>query len=681
MNAEERRLYRLRAEIERCGHRYHVLADPDVSDADYDRLYRELQELEARHPEWRSPDSPTQRVGAEPAAGFEPALHPVPMLSLENVTDEAEAREFGARLLRLLAPPHAEAEPSAQTRDEENAPITYTAEPKYDGVAVELSYHHGRLERGSTRGDGRVGEDVTHNLRTVRSIPLRLSGDPPEWLDVRGELFLSLEGFRSLNAARRDEGLESFANPRNAAAGTLRQLDPSVAAARPLDFFAYGVGRGQTELGAESHERLMQILGELGLKVNPRLGRSSGIEGAIEFHKALEAERESLPYEVDGTVIKVNSLELRTRLGELGRAPRWAVAFKFPARQETTRVHKITAHVGRTGVLTPVAHLEPIGIGGVIVSNASLFNQDEVDRLDVRTGDRVLVERAGDVIPRVVQVMPSGGRHRGRRYRLPERCPVCGAATLREEGEVAVRCPSLSCPAQIKERLLHFAGRSALDIDGLGPKLIDLMVERNLVTRPSDLFALTVPVLSELERMAEKSATNLQGAIERARETTLPRLLYALGMRHVGTQLAQVLANRYGDLGPLQDAPIEQLEVIDEVGPTIARSVHAYLHDPANAREIARLSELLHWPQSAPSQSTSAALAGKTFVITGTLSAPRSEIRARIATAGGKVTGSLSGKTDYLVAGEKPGSKRARAQELGVQVIDEDELGRLIERD
>ncbi|MFQ5700007.1 MAG: NAD-dependent DNA ligase LigA, partial [Myxococcota bacterium] len=635
MNAEERRLHELRAEIERCNTRYYVLDDPDVSDAEYDRLYRELQDLEARHPEWVTPDSPTQRLGAEPAEGFEPVVHPVPMLSLENVTQEDEAHAFDARLRRLLPPAH---------RDD---PIHYTAEPKYDGVAVELSYHHGRLERGSTRGNGHVGEDVTHNLRTVRPIPLRLSGEAPEWLDVRGELFLGLEGFRALNAARREEGLETFANPRNAAAGSLRQLDPRVAAARRLDFFAYGVGRGEAELGADAHVQLMERLAGLGLKVNPRLGRFCGIEGAIEFHHKLEAERDRLPYEVDGTVIKVDSLALRRQLGELGRAPRWAVAFKFPPRQETTRVREITAHVGRTGVLTPVAHLEPVAIGGVTVSNASLFNQDEVDRLDVRAGDRVLVERAGDVIPRVVQVLPAPGRRRGPRYRLPTRCPACGAATVREEGEVAVRCPSLSCPAQVKERLLHFASRQGLDIDGLGPKRIDQLVQTGLVRGPADLFTLDVPKLAALERMAQKSATQLVDAIERARETTLPRFLYALGIRHVGTELARVLANRYGDLGPLQAAPVEQLEAIDEIGPTIARSVYAYLHDPANAREIERLCKWLRWPPSTPSQSTHAPLAGKTFVITGTLSAPRSEIRERIAHAGGNVTGTLSRKTDY----------------------------------
>jgi DNA ligase (NAD+) len=586
------------------------------------------------------------------------------MLSLDNVATVEEAEAFDARLRRLLGTDEA---------------ICYTAEPKYDGVAVELTYASGRLEVGSTRGDGRVGEDITHSLRTVRSIPMRLLPGAPDLLDVRGEVFMGIEGFRELNASRLAEGLEPFANPRNATAGALRQLDPRLAAERPLDIFVYGAGRGEEALGARSHVELMERLRGLGLRTNERLVRSNGTAGVIEFHRSLEAERDSLPYEVDGSVIKVDDLELRRRIGELARAPRWAVAFKFPARQETTRIREIRAYVGRTGTLTPVAELDPVPIGGVTVSHASLFNQDEVDKLDARAGDTVLVERAGDVIPRVVKVIPERRSEGAQPYRLPRVCPSCGSETLRVEGEVALRCPNLSCPAQVKERLRYFASRGALDIDGLGAKLVDQLVECGIVTRPSDLFELDLETLAGLERMGRRSAENLMAALERARSSTLPRFLYALGIRHVGAHVASVLAARFGDLQPILDAPVEQLEAIDEIGPTIAQAVHDHLHAPANLAEIERLRQHVRWEPAAPSAPTGAPLAGKTFVVSGTLSAPREEIKRRIRTAGGKVTGAVSSRTDFLVAGEKPGSKRAKAEELGVEILDEAGLERLLE--
>jgi DNA ligase (NAD+) len=666
MEEKRRRLEELRGAVRAHDHRYHVLDDPSISDAEYDRLFRELREIEAEHPEWVVPDSPTQRVGGPPVEGLAQVEHPVPMLSLDNVATLDEATAFDARVRRLIGT---------------EEPVCYTAEPKYDGVAVELTYVAGQLEVGSTRGDGRVGEDVTHNLRTVRSIPMRLQPGAPEILDVRGEVFMGIEGFRALNQRRLEQGLEPFANPRNATAGTLRQLDPRLAAERPLDIFVYGVGRGEEALGARSHGELVERLRALGLKTNDRLARSVGTEGAIEFHRTLEAERDSLPYEVDGSVIKLDDLALRRQLGELGRSPRWAVAFKFPARQETTRVLEIRAYVGRTGTLTPVAELEPVPIGGVTVSHASLFNQDEVDKLDVRSGDTVLVERAGDVIPRIVKVIRERRPARTRKYRLPPSCPACGSKTRRLEGEVALRCPNLSCPAQVKERLRYFASRAALDIDGLGSKLVDQLVEKGMVERPSDLFTLELETLAALERMGETSAENLLAAIERASRTTLPRFLYALGIRHVGAHVAAVLAARFGDLDPILDAPVEQLEAIDEIGPTIARAVHEHLHEPANLEEIERLRRAVHWEAVEPSGPTQAHLAGKTFVITGTLAAPRAEVKRRIEALGGKVTGSVSSKTDYLVAGDKPGSKRAKAEELGVEVLDEPGLERLLEPD
>jgi DNA ligase (NAD+) len=667
MADHRRRLEELRGEIARHDYRYHVLDDPLISDAEYDRLFRELLELEAAHPELVTPDSPTQRVGGAPLEGFATVEHVIPMLSLANGSNVEEVLAFDTRLKRML---------------ESEDPIAYTAEPKYDGVACELLYEEGRLALGSTRGDGRTGEDVTHSLRTVRSIPLRLRSEgAPPLLEVRGEVFMPLAEFDRLNRERADEGLEPFANPRNATAGTLRQLDPAVSASRPLDIFVYGIGRGGEALGASSHRGLLERLRELGLKVNPHLGGGTGIESAIEFHTQLEREREELPYEVDGTVIKVDSFELRERLGVLNRSPRWAIAFKFPAHQETTTLREIRPYVGRTGTLTPVAVLEPVRIGGVTVTHASLHNQDEIDRLDVRKGDTVFVERAGDVIPKIVKVVKEGRRPGARRYALPESCPVCGSQTVRLEEEVAVRCPNLECPAQVKERLRHFAGRSALDIDGLGEKLIDQLVERGLVRRPSDLLDLQLDQLSALDRMGEKSSQNLLAAIERARETTLPRLLIGLGIRHVGERIAEVLARTYGDLDALLSAPREDLEAVDEVGPTIAESLRRTLDDPANRGEIERLAERLQIRPPDPAPIAAGAVEGRTFVLTGTLSEPRDKLKKQIEANGGRVKSSVSSRTDYLVAGARPGSKLTKAEELGVEVIDEQALLELLAHD
>ena len=665
MADDRERLEELRELIRLHNYRYHVLDDPLISDAEWDALFRELREIEARHPDWISPDSPTQRVHGEPAPGFETVEHAVPMLSLDNATSAEEIRAFDARVRKFLS------------REE---PLVYSMEPKYDGIAVELLYEKGVLAVGSTRGDGRTGEDVTHNLRTVRAIPLRLRGTPPELLEVRGEVFMPLAAFRTLNEERLEQGLQPFANPRNSTAGTLRQLDPKIAAARPLDIFVYGIGRGEAELGASSHSELLERLRDLGLKTSDLRETSLGAEGAIAFHEKLEAGRDSLPYEVDGSVIKVDELALQKRLGTLTGRPRWAIAFKFPARQATTRVVGIETSVGRTGALTPVAVLEPVGIGGVTVVHASLHNQDEIERLDVRVGDTVFVERAGDVIPKVIRVVLEKRPKRTRRYRLPETCPVCDAGVERPEGEVVTRCPNRRCPAKLRERLRHFASRGALDVDGLGEKLVDQLVDAGLVSKPSDFFGLTLEQLSGLERMAEKSATNLLSALETARDVSLARFLYALGIRHVGERVAEVLATSFPETRALLEAPREAIEEIDEVGPTIAESVRLYLDDPENREEIDWLLAELRiqtGPAVEPVEESDA-LAGKTVVITGALSIPRSTWKKRLLAAGAKVTGSVSGKTDYLLAGENAGSKLEKARELEVEVVDETRMKELL---
>jgi len=520
---------------------------------------------------------------------------------------------------------------------------------------------------------------VTHNLKTIRSIPLRLRADPPPLLEVRGEVFMPLQEFDRLNRERLAQNLEPFANPRNATAGTLRQLDPRVSASRPLDIFVYALGRGGEALALGCQGELMARLAQLGFKLNPRRAESVGLEGATAFHSELERDRDGLPYEADGSVVKVDDFALRERLGELERSPRWAIAYKFPARRETTRVKEIRAYVGRTGVLTPVAVLDPVRIGGVTVVHSSLHNQDEVARLDARVGDTVIVERAGDVIPKVVKVVkkkrPSGTKS----YRLPSTCPVCASPTVRLKDEVALRCPNLGCAAQVKERLRHFGSRRALDIDGLGEKLIDQLVERDLVHRPSELFGLERETLIELDRLAAKSADNLLQAIERARDAPLERFLYALGIRHVGERLAGVLAQHYGSLDALLEASPEDLEAVPEVGPIIAESVRVFLDDRANREEVERLRGALRLPSApAPLRSKVHGLGGKSFVLTGSLSEPRTRVQERIEAVGARVTSSISKQTDYVVSGESPGSKLRKAEALGIAVIDETELRRLL---
>jgi DNA ligase (NAD+) len=656
----------LRRTLEYHNHRYHVLDDPEIADAAYDRLLAELRDLEARFPDLASPDSPTARVGAPPLERFESAVHSLPMLSLDNAFDEGDVREFHRRVQRLL---------------EMETPVHYTAEPKVDGVAVELVYRQGGLALASTRGDGVTGEVITANVRTIRALPLRLQAGsvmPPELLEVRGEVFISREGFRKLNRERAAEGLPLFANPRNAAAGALRQLDSRITARRPLDIFCYGVGRVEGPVFRTQGE-VLEGLQALGLKVNPLVRAGLSLEAVLAFYHDLARRRPDLPYEIDGMVIKVDRRDHQDALGATSRSPRWALAWKFAAIQETTRVLAIEVQVGRTGVLTPVAHLEPVSVGGVLVSRATLHNQDEIRRKDVRVGDRVLVQRAGDVIPEVVKVIPGARTGSETAFQMPAACPACGGATFREADASALRCINANCPAQLKERIRHFASKGALDIDGLGRKLVDQLVDRGLVTSFADLFQLTAETLADLERMGSKSAQNLVEAIRASQFVDLERLLFGLGIRHVGEHVAGILAARYGSLEAVMQASREDLEAMDGIGPAVAQSLVEFFAQPTNRQLMTRLVAQglrITVPRGAERQT----LAGRTFVLTGTLSGmTRAQAKARIETAGGRVAASLSRRTDYLVAGAGPGSKLVQARQIGVAVIDEASLEQMLE--
>lgn len=663
-----RRIDRLVSEIRRHDVLYYVEDRPEISDAEYDRLLRELRELEAAHPDLVRPDSPTQRVGAPVrGAGFPPFAHRVPMLSIDNAMDEGELRAFDERVRRLL---------------QSDAPVEYAGELKLDGAALELVYEHGRLAVGATRGDGRVGEDVTPNVRHVLTVPDRLSGGhAPPRVSVRGEVVLPRRAFARLNRERVERGEEPFVNPRNAAAGSLRQKDDvDVERLRSLEFRAYALAEGRPR-SVDTQMKVLDQLRAWGFHVTRESELCPDIGAALAFHARMQARRDSLPIEADGTVFKVNRLSLQEELGELPRAPRWAIAFKFPPQQETTVVEAIEVQVGRTGALTPVAKLRPVFVGGVTVSNASLHNQDEVERKDVRVGDTVVVQRAGDVIPQVVAVVPAKRPAGTRPWRMPKRCPVCHSDVVRLEGEAVTRCPNLDCPAQLKNNLLHLAGRGALDVDGLGEKLVEQLVDGGHVKRISDLYRLDAATLLGLERMGERSAANLLAALEGSKRTTLARFLIALGIRHVGEGVAELLATHFaGDLDALMAAPREELEQIEGVGPTIAESVVRFFADRRNRHEIERLRELgVHWPRGERRRRGEGPLAGKTFVLTGGLaSMTRDEARVRIEEAGGKVTGSVSKKTDYVVAGEDPGSKLRKAQELEITVLDEAGLLRLL---
>lgn len=656
----------LRDQLHYHSYRYYVLDDPEISDAEYDRLFRELEDLEAQHPELITPDSPTQRVGAKPAESFESYRHTLPMLSLDNALNEEEFLAFDERTKRALGTA---------------ADLEYVCEPKLDGLAVELVYENGTLTVGATRGDGFVGENVTQNIKTVKSIPLKLLADKnviPERLEVRGEVILGIKEFENINRIREENGEPTFANPRNAAAGSLRQLDPKVTASRPLDMFCYGIGQ-VTGMAFTTQWQVLQTCNELGLKVNPNIRKCIGVDQVLKYYRDIAEMRDSLPYEIDGVVIKVNDFALQERLGVRSRSPRWAIAYKFPARQETTQILDIIAQVGRTGVLTPVAVMRPVNIGGVEVSRATLHNQDEIDRKDVRVGDWVVVQRAGDVIPEVVQVIKSKRSGKEKKYKLPEKCPVCGSETVRLEGEAARRCVNPSCPAQLKERIFHFASKRAMDIDGLGSKLVDQLVEKGLVKNVADLYFLDKKQLTSLERMAEKSADNLLEAIESSRHRSLDRLLFALGIRFVGEHVARVIVKAFGSLERIENATEEELTAVYEVGPQVAKSVVEFFSKQENREIIERLRAGGVEIKEEAVEKTKDLLDGKTIVFTGALQTfTRHEAQDLVEKLGGRASSSVSKKTDFVVIGENPGSKAEKARSLGVTVLTEEDFRQIV---
>lgn len=655
----------LRKEIEYHNYRYYVLDDPVISDVEYDALMRELEELEERHPEFKTPNSPTQRVGAPALEEFGTVTHTIPMLSLANAMEEEDVIEFDQRVKRFL---------------KTDTEIEYVAEPKLDGVAVELIYEGGEFAVGSTRGDGVTGEDITQNLRTIKTIPMHLIEKevaPPERLEVRGEVYMEVEDFKELNKKRQESGESLFANPRNAAAGSLRQLDSSVTTQRPLKIFCYNIGevRGRE---FESQWELLQTLPKWGLRVNPLIHRCKNIQDTINYYTEVNEFREEQPYEMDGVVIKVNNFELQRRLGEVSRSPRWALAYKFPAKQETTKIINIKAQVGRTGALTPVAEMEPVRIGGVEVKRATLHNQDEIDKKDVRIGDTVVVQRAGDVIPEVVKVVPSKRTGAEKKFTMPDKCPVCGADVVRLPGEAVHRCISISCPAQLKGRIKHFASKRAMDVDGLGVKLIDQLVDTGMVKDIADLYYLKEHDFVPLERMAEKSAQNLLQALEKSKRPSLARFIYALGIRLAGEHISQVLAQRLGSLNGFFQVTEEELLEIPEIGPEVAQSVVRFFRDRANREEIERLRKA-GVKLEEKREEKEELLKGMTFVFTGVLEEmSRNEAKDLVEELGGEVASSVGKKVDYVVVGKDPGSKYAKARELGLKIIDEEEFKKLV---
>lgn len=663
----ERQIELLRQQLHYHNYRYYVLDDPQITDAEYDQLMRRLQELEALFPELIQPDSPTQRVGATPLEAFGTVLHSLPMLSLDNAFSAEEVRDFDARIRRQLG---------------QNDAIDYVAEPKIDGLAVELVYVDGLFVQGSTRGDGVRGEDITQNLRTIKTIPLRLivaaHAPPPQRLEVRGEVYMTKRDFQRLNARREEEGEPTFANPRNASAGALRQLDSRITARRPLAMFCYGVG-GIEGVTFQTHWDVLQSLGRWGFSINPHIAQCHGIDAALTYYERLSQQREELPYEIDGVVIKVDALARQEALGTRSRSPRWALAYKFEPKQAVTRVKEIAVQVGRTGALTPVALLEPVQVAGVEVSRASLHNPDEVARKDVRSGDWVMVQRAGDVIPEIVEVLKERRTGAEKPFEMPTRCPICGFAVVRLEDEVVPRCVDLSCPAKLKESIVHFASKRAMDIEGLGDKTVDQLVECGLVKDISDLYGMTKEDVLKLDRLADKSASNLIAAIERSKQTTLPRFLYALGIRHVGEHVADVLARQYSDWQALQRAGYEELQSIHEIGPRIAQSIVAFFQDIGNQEVLEKLhgSGVRAVPQQRPA--VDHALRGKTFVFTGELQTyTRAQAKRLVEARGGRVTSSVSGSTSYVVAGADAGSKLDQARKFGASVLTEDEFQALL---
>ena len=653
----------LHQQLHQHNYRYYSKDDPLISDAEYDQLLRELQALETKYPELISTDSPTRRVGAAPLKEFGEVRHEVRMLSLDNSFTDEELADFDRRVRERLG----------------EDMVEYAAEPKLDGLAVSLLYQDGQLLRAATRGDGESGEDVTENVRTMASVPLKLAGQGiPETLEVRGEVYLSHAGFETLNQLAEAEGQKPFVNPRNAAAGSLRQLDSSITARRPLEMFCYGVGKVAGGTLANTHVEILAQLQSWHLRVYDDVQVVSGVEGCIGYYQRYQQQRQQLPFEIDGVVFKVNRLEQQDALGFVSRAPRWAIARKFPAEERESTVLGIDIQVGRTGALTPVARLQPVFVGGVTVTNATLHNADEIRRKDVRSGDRVIVRRAGDVIPEVVRVLKEKRNKGATEFHMPSACPVCGSLVTRAEGETVARCSGgLFCPAQRKEAIKHFASRRAMDVEGLGNKLVEQLVETGLVATASDLYQLSVAALAGLDRMAEKSAVNLVAALDKSKTTTLERFIFALGIREVGETTAQTLAREFGELEPLVTADIERLEAVHDIGPVVARHIVDFFAERHNRDVIEKLCQAgISWPATEKPQQQP--LAGKIFVLTGALSMPRNELKQQLQLLGARVTGSVSKKTDYVVVGENPGSKHDQALQLGVTVLGEAECLQLM---
>lgn len=656
----QQRIAELRSQLEHYNHAYYVLDDPLVPDAEYDRLLRELDELEQKHPECVSPDSPTQRVGGRVEEGFQEVTHQIPMLSLGNAMNEVEMRDFYRRCSENL----------------EQDVLDFSGETKFDGLAVSLLYEGGLLIRAATRGDGTQGEDVTHNVRTIQSIPLRLRGDDyPDIIEIRGEVFMAKTGFEQLNAKQRALGNKEFVNPRNAAAGSLRQLDPALTAQRPLRFYAYSIGVGQDKV-ATSHTAAMQRIKNWGLPVSPELCALQGIDACIDYYQAIAEKRNNLPYEIDGVVFKVDAFALQRSLGQVSKAPRWAIAYKFPPQEELTTVVDIEVQVGRTGAITPVARLQPVYVGGVTVTNATLHNMDELRRKDIRVGDTVIIRRAGDVIPEVVRSLPERRPAGAVEFVMPEECPICQSTVSREEGLSVYRCEGgLFCQAQLAQSIIHFASRKALDIEGLGEKLIEQLVENGAIKTVADIYRLNHETLASMERMGKKSAENLIQAIQKSKTTTLPKFIYALGIREVGEATARNLALALTSLESIQVADIETLEAIEDIGPVVAKHIHDFFHEEHNQQVIDQLidsnSAGVHWPDI-ESRAIVHELNGKSVVLTGTLtSLSRNEAKEGLQSLGARVSGSVSKKTDYVIAGANAGSKLEKARQLGVTVVDE----------
>jgi len=651
----------LRQDLRRYEYEYHVLDNPTIPDAEYDRLFHQLKALEAEHPELITADSPTQRVGAKPLSGFAQIRHEIPMLSLDNAFSDEEFYAFVKRIEdRLIRLPE---------------PLTFCCEPKLDGLAVSILYVNGVLTQAATRGDGTTGEDITANIRTIRNIPLQLLMDnPPARLEVRGEVFMPHKGFERLNQQALEKGEKTFANPRNAAAGSLRQLDPKITSKRPLVLNAYGIGIAEGVDLPNTHYDRLQWLKSIGIPVNPEIRLCNGTDEVLDFYRDIQNKRSALGYDIDGTVLKINDIALQEKLGFISKAPRWAIAYKFPAQEELTRLNDVEFQVGRTGAITPVAKLEPVFVAGVTVSNATLHNGDEIERLDIAIGDTVVIRRAGDVIPQIIGVLHDRRPADARPIVFPKTCPVCDSAIVRIEGEAVARCTGgLFCAAQRKEALKHFVSRKAMDIDGVGGKLIEQLVDRELVHTPADLFKLDLTTLTRLERMGAKSAENALASLEKAKNTTLARFIFALGIREVGEATALNLANHFKTLEALQNADLEALQQVPDVGEVVANRILAFWHEPHNVAVV--IAQGVHWETVETKEVTENRFKGKTVVLTGTLTQMgRNEAKALLQDMGAKVSGSVSAKTDFVIAGDAAGSKLTKAQELGVAVLTEEEF-------